>query len=423
MVKTGYKQTEVGVIPEDWKTTTFDECFKVLSNNTLPRTELNYDGGTVQSVHYGDILVKYKNILDCSSEPIPYINTPRCYAAAVYLKDGDLIISDTAEDDMVGKAVELSYIGKHKVVSGLHTIPARSMSPGMFYGGWLAYYVNCNIYHDQLLPFITGTKVSAIPRSSIAKTIIVIPPFKEQQHIVQALSDADGMISSLEKLIAKYKSIKMACLQQMFPQGGETVPRMRLPGFTGAWEQRKLGDISGVYDGVHQTPFYTDSGIMFLSVENIGTLKSNKYISEEAFNRDYKVYPQKGDILMTRIGDVGTPNVVETSERVAFYVSLALLKPSNVDSYFLCNSIRSPFFQSGLKERTLITAIPQKINKDEIGNVRLFLPSSTDEQVKIGAFFQQLDNLITLHQRKLEKIQKIKQGMMQQLLTGKIRLV
>ena len=154
-----------------------------------------------------------------------------------------------------------------------------------------------------------------------------------------------------------------------------------------------------MYDGVHQTPFYTDSGIMFLSVENIGTLKSNKYISEEAFNRDYKVYPQKGDILMTRIGDVGTPNVVETSERVAFYVSLALLKPNNVDSYFLCNSILSPFFQSGLKERTLITAIPQKINKDEIGKVRLFLPSATDEQVKIGAFFHQLDNLITLHQR------------------------
>ena len=161
-----------------------------------------------------------------------------------------------------------------------------------------------------------------------------------------------------------------------------------------------MGEVANVYDGVHQTPNYTDSGIMFLSVENIGTLKSEKYISEEAFNHDYKVYPQKGDILMTRIGDVGTPNVVETSEKIAFYVSLALLKPCNVDSYFLCNSILSPFFQRGLKERTLITAIPQKINKDEIGKVDLVLPASTDEQQVIGAFFQQLDNLITLHQRK-----------------------
>ena len=127
-------------------------------------------------------------------------------------------------------------------------------------------------------------------------------------------------------------------------------------------------------------------------------LKSEKYISEVSFNRDYKVYPEKGDILMTRIGDVGTPNLVETTEKVAFYVSLALLKPINVNSYFLCNCILSPFFQAGLKERTLVTAIPQKINKDEIGEVNLYLTNSIDEQNEIGTFFRHFDNLITLHQ-------------------------
>ena len=101
---------------------------------------------------------------------------------------------------------------------------------------------------------------------------------------------------------------------------------------------------------------------------------------------------------MTRIGDVGTPNVVETAEKVAFYVSLALLKPKGIEPYFLCNNILSPFFQKGLKERTLVTAIPQKINKDEIGKVDLILPSSIAEQEKIGAYFKKLDNLITLHQ-------------------------
>ncbi len=192
-------------------------------------------------------------------------------------------------------------------------------------------------------------------------------------------------------------------------------PQIRFAGFSDTWEQRKLGDVVNVYDGVHQTPNYTESGIMFLSVENISTLKSEKYISEEAFNRDYKVYPQKGDILMTRIGDVGTPNVVETSEKVAFYVSLALLKPTNIDSYFLCNSILSPLFQSDLKERTLITAIPQKINKDEIGKVSLILPTSTDEQRAIGDFFSQLDHLITLHQRKLDKLTNVKKSMLEKM--------
>lgn len=192
-------------------------------------------------------------------------------------------------------------------------------------------------------------------------------------------------------------------------------PEIRFKGFIDAWEQHNLEDIVDVYDGVHQTPDYIDKGIMFLSVENISTLKSEKYISEEAFNRDYKVYPEKGDILMTRIGDVGTPNVVETTEKVAFYVSLALLKPINVDSYFLCNSIISPFFQNGLKKRTLVTAIPQKINKDEIGKVSLYLSNLIDEQKKIGAFFRHFDNLITLHQRKLEKLQNIKKSMLEKM--------
>lgn len=196
-------------------------------------------------------------------------------------------------------------------------------------------------------------------------------------------------------------------------------PTIRFRGFTGDWEQRKLGDIADVYDGIHQTPDYTDNGIMFLSVENINTLKSEKYISEEAFIRDYKVYPEKGDILMTRIGDVGTPNVVETTEKVAFYVSLALLKPINVDSYFLCNSILSPFFQNGLKERTLVTAIPQKINKDEIGKVGLYLPTLIDEQREIGAFFQRLNHLITLHQRKFDELKTAKKFFLQNMFPAK----
>ena len=180
----------------------------------------------------------------------------------------------------------------------------------------------------------------------------------------------------------------------------KNVPALRFKGFTDAWEQRKLGDVATVYDGVHQTPEYTADGVMFLSVENISTLVSEKYISEEAFSRDYKTYPPKGDILMTRIGDVGTPNVVETDDKIAFYVSLALLKPHGIGSYFLNYSISAPFFQNGLREHTLTSAIPQKINKDEIGKVSLFVPSSSKEQCKSGEILHRFDTLITLHQRK-----------------------
>ena len=176
-----------------------------------------------------------------------------------------------------------------------------------------------------------------------------------------------------------------------------------------------MGELVGIYDGVHQTPDYQDSGIMFLSVENIATLKSEKYISEAAFERDYKVYPEKGDILMTRIGDVGTTNVVETAEKVAFYVSLALLKPNGIDSYFLSNAMKTNPFLKGLRERTLVTAIPQKINKDEIGKIDIFITNNDEEQKKIGAYFHNLDHLITLHQRKCEQTKKLKKYMLQKM--------
>lgn len=195
----------------------------------------------------------------------------------------------------------------------------------------------------------------------------------------------------------------------------KTKPDIRFKGFTEAWEQRKLGEIVGIYDGVHQTPKYQDSGIMFLSVENISTLQSTKYISEEDFKRDYKVYPQENDILMTRIGDVGTTNVVTDNTLKAYYVSLALLKYKNTNPYFLSNAMQSNYVQKGLANRTLKTAVPMKINKDEIGKVDVILTAAVEEQSKIGSYFKNLDNFITLHQRECDQLKELKKSMLKKM--------
>ncbi|MFT9044249.1 MAG: restriction endonuclease subunit S, partial [Lentilactobacillus hilgardii] len=103
-----------------------------------------------------------------------------------------------------------------------------------------------------------------------------------------------------------------------------------------------MGAISDIYDGTHQTPVYKNTGIPFLSVENIRTLRTNKFISREDFKKDFKIFPHKGDILMTRIGDVGTTNIIKGSTPVAYYVSLALLHPHKYcDALFLKNLIES----------------------------------------------------------------------------------
>ena len=194
----------------------------------------------------------------------------------------------------------------------------------------------------------------------------------------------------------------------LFPSGNLSQP-------TSSWEQRKLGDVAAVYAGVHQTPDYQDEGVMFLSVENIATLTSQKFISREAFARDYPVYPKRGDVLMTRIGDIGTSNVVETDDKLAFYVSLALLKPFNVDSYYLDKSLQSPSAKMELYRRTLHIAFPKKINKNQIAEVMLPIPRSRQEQEQIGALFRNLDTLITLHQRKLELLRNTKKSLLERM--------
>ena len=289
--------------------------------------------------------------------------------------------------------------GKTGIVSTLYAIyhPKKNTFSN-FVQNYFEQHARMNNYMHPLVN--KGAKNDMkVSSENALKGYVIFPEYDEQVAISTFFEELDNLITLHQRKYEKLQNVKKSMLEKMFPKNGSKFPEIRFKGFTDAWEQRKLSEVVNIYDGVHQTPDYKDNGIMFLSVENISTLKSDKYISEEAFQRDYKVYPQKGDVLMTRIGDVGTPNVVETTEKIAFYVSLALLKPTKVNSYLLCDAIQSPFFKKGLKDRTLVTAVPQKINKDEIGKVDIILPISPNEQHLIGMFFKQLNNLITLHQR------------------------
>ncbi len=289
------------------------------------------------------------------------------------------------------------------------------------YKGTDPYFLSNAIQSDYVQKGLANrTLKTAIPmkinKDEIGKVSVMLPlSATEQQQIGTYFRTLDHLITLHQRKCETLQKLKKSMLQKMFPKNGSCFPEIRFAGFTDAWELRELGDIVGIYDGVHQTPNYQNSGIMFLSVENIATLKSSKFISEEDFKRDYKVYPQENDILMTRIGDVGTTNVVTDNGLKAYYVSLALLKYKGTDPYFLSNAIQSDYVQKGLANRTLKTAIPMKINKDEIGKVSVMLPLSATEQQQIGTYFRTLDHLITLHQRKLETLKKLKKAMLQKM--------
>lgn len=240
---------------------------------------------------------------------------------------------------------------------------------------FIKYLLGSSFIREQITHRAQGAQHINVSQDTLAGVVLLMPSMREQEAV--------GLVFlHLANLITLHQRKR----------------RKRLFTHLLVWEQRKLGDVTAVYDGVHQTPDYQDEGVMFLSVENIETLTSQKFISREAFARDYPVYPKRGDVLMTRIGDIGTSNVVETDDKLAFYVSLALLKPLNVDSYYLDKSLQSPSAKMELYRRTLHIAFPKKINKNQIAEVMLPIPRSRQEQEQIGALFRDLDTLITLHQ-------------------------
>lgn len=259
-----------------------------------------------------------------------------------------------------------------------------------------------------------GSTIFYISRESFEKMKIDLPDEKERKLLIKQLCTIDSLVTLHQHKLDKLKNLKKAYLAELFPVEGERVPKRRFPGFEGEWEEKKLGEVSEIYDGTHQTPRYTTDGIMFLSVENIKTLKSNKYISEDDFVKDFKISPQNGDVLMTRIGDIGTSNVVNSDVKLAFYVSLALIRSTQLDSNFLNTSISSINFQKELWSRTLHIAFPKKINKNEIGEVSILFPSITEQQA-IGKFFQKLNKSISLQQEKLDKLNDLKKAYLNEL--------
>lgn len=192
------------------------------------------------------------------------------------------------------------------------------------------------------------------------------------------------------------------------------------------WEVKTIGSFCKVYDGTHQTPNYVDFGIPFYSVENVSAddFEHTKYISLEEYTQISKrANITQGDILMTRIGSIGVCKYVDWNCKAGFYVSLALLKCNDrVDARFICHLSNSENFKKEIELHSLLTAIPQKINLGPISDVRIALPKTIEEQQRIANALSDVDSLIANLEKLIAKKKNIKQGAMQQLLTGKKRL-
>ena len=190
------------------------------------------------------------------------------------------------------------------------------------------------------------------------------------------------------------------------------------------WGQKKLGTITEIFDGTHQTPQYVKEGVPFYSVEQVTAdqFSDTKSISEECFEQENKrVKLEEGDILMTRIGSVGIAKLINWDVRASFYVSLALIKKSpNFSSQYLVQHIKSQNFQRELWKRTIHVAFPKKINLGEIGKCIVRIPS-IEEQQKIASFLFSVDTKIEQLGKKKALMEQYKKGVMQKLFNQDVR--
>ena len=379
----------------EWEETPFSETFDSLKNNSLSRAELS-NSGEVMNIHYGDVLIKYGECVDVIKEVETFVKdeeVAKKLHQSCAIKNGDVIFADAAEDNTVGKCSEVIANENDAIVSGLHTIACRPKKD--FAPMYLGYYLNSNAYHDQILPHIQGTKISSISKKAISQTEICSPIDKnEQQSIASYFQHLDNLIQSTTKKIESLKQVKAASLQSMFPQEGETTPRVRFKGFEGKWEECLLKDkvnniTTGKLDANAMVPngkyrFYTCGKEYF---------KIDKY----AFDDEALIISGNGE----NVGYIHYYN-----GKFNAYQRTYVLTSFTLNVFYLEHYLKARLSIRINKEKSV--ANTPYIKMDTISDMNVLYPNDIAEQRAIASYFTNLDRQINLHTQRLEKLKQIK---------------
>jgi type I restriction enzyme S subunit len=420
----GYKQTEVGVIPEDWEVKLLGDLFDFSGGLSASRDQLSMEGYCY--LHYGDIHTSNRTFIDVRSEQqeIPKLDIPLKKASSTsLLEDGDVVFVDASEDDE-GTSRHVVIINKDKIpfISGLHTIVAKSKT-GELDHQYRRYCFQTVDIKRQFRFFAVGTKVSGISKTNIARITLPVPPVPEQEAIAEALSDADAFIESLEQLISKKRQIKQGAMQELL------TGKRRLPGFSGEWETKRLGDIAEIQSGGTPSttqPQFWDGDVLWCTPTDITALKGHKYLSDTSRKitlqglkcSSAEMIPAKSIVMTSRatIGECAI-NQVPVSTNQGFK-NLIPFESVDVEFLYYLLLTKKQEFISLCGGSTFL-----EISKTQLFTFEVKLPATKEEQTAIATILSDMDSEITALEEKLAKASQIKQGMMQELLTGRIRLL
>ena len=267
-----------------------------------------------------------------------------------------------------------------------------------------------------------GATINQITGYMFSKMEFMIPSGEEQDKIGAYFKQLDHLITLHQRKLEHVKKMKKSMLQKMFPKKNQLYPEVRFPGFTDAWEQRKLEDIYGSIGNAFvgtATPYYVESGHFYLESNNIkdGQINHNTevFINDEFYEKQKDKWLHTGDMVMVQSGHVGHAAVIpEELNNSAAHALIMFRNPKKeIEPYFLNYQYQTLKSKKKIENITTGNTI-KHILASEMQQFEVDMPELA-EQKKIAEYFRALDHLITLHQRELDHLQLLKKGMLQQM--------
>lgn len=422
-ISSGYKQTEVGVIPEDWEVLTLGHVTEYVKGFAFSAD--NYQLHGIRIIRVSD--TTFDGIKE---EEGIYIDEMKAKSFRKWsLREGDLIVSTVGSkppmyDSIVGKATFVQAKDNGALLNQ-NAVILRSRKWSMGSQRLLHNYLKQKRYLAHIEKIFRGNANQAsITLKELFEYPVPLPPTKaEQEAIAEALSDTDAFIESLEQLIAKKSQIKQGAMQELFcPKQGDEV--------------RLLKEVSSLkgrigWQGLKQTEFTTNDEEPFLITGmnfKDGAIRWNEvyHISEERYGMASDIQLRPDDVLMTKDGTIGKVLYIDTIPfpgKASLNSHLLLFRPIK-ESYnpkYLYYQLCSQRFKNFVEESKSGTTF-FGLSQAAIGDYPVLLPSM-EKQVNIATILSDMDSEITKLEEKLVKARQIKQGMMQELLTGRVRLI
>jgi type I restriction enzyme S subunit len=392
-IRPGYKQTEVGVIPEDWEAALAKDVLRISRGRVISHQDISRSPGpfpVYSSQTKDNGVMGYLSTYDFEGEYLTW-TTDGANAGTVFYRAGKFNCTNVCG-------------------VGMPQQPSRTSV------AFFAYFLDTVAW--KYVSHVGNPKLMSGPFGTIP---VVVPPENEQRAIAQALADADELIASLEAVIAKKRDLKQAAMQNLLT--GKT----RLPGFSGEWEVKRIGEVSSIQRGASPRPI--DSPIWFDELSRIGWVRISDVSKSDMFlsSTTQRLSPlgversrqvEVGSLIMSIAATVGRPAITQIDCCIHDgFVVFSNLKLEKTFFYFVLRDIEPKWSKQGQ------TGSQMNLNTAMIGGTEIMVPPTIVEQAAIAEVLSDMDADLAALKAQASKARAVKQGMMQELLTGRVRLV